>query len=123
MSSPTDTIIHVLLPRLADRKRKGDGAPRTDVITRTTPQTKRPNLYRVLLFNDDYTPMDFVVHILKRFFYKDHETAHQIMMRVHQQGIGECGIYTYEVAETKLARVTDFARQRQQPLQCVMEKN
>lgn len=123
MPSPTDPIIHVLLPRLADRNRKGDGAPRTDVITRTTPKTKRPNLYRVLLLNDDYTPMDFVVHILEHFFNKDHETANQIMMRVHQHGIGECGIYTYEVAETKVARVTDFVRQHQQPLQCVMEKN
>jgi ATP-dependent Clp protease adaptor protein ClpS len=123
MSSPIDPIIRVLLPRLADRKRKDDGHPRKEVITRATPQTKRPNLYRVLLLNDDYTPMDFVVHILERFFNKDHETAHQIMMRVHQHGIGECGIYTYEVAETKAARVTDFARQHQQPLQCVMEKN
>jgi ATP-dependent Clp protease adaptor protein ClpS len=123
MSSPADPIIHVLLPRLANRRRKGDGAPLTDVITRTRPQTKRPNLYRVLLLNDDFTPMDFVVHILEHFFNKDHETAHQIMMRVHQQGIGECGIYTYEVAETKVARVSDFARQHQQPLQCVMEKN
>jgi ATP-dependent Clp protease adaptor protein ClpS len=123
MSSPIDPIIHVLLPRLADRKRKGGGAPGADVITRTTPQTKRPNLYRVLLLNDDYTPMDFVVHILEHFFNKDHEAAHRIMMRVHQHGIGECGIYTYEVAETKVARVTDFARQHQQPLQCVMEKN
>ena len=93
------------------------------MITRTTPQTKRPSLYRVLLLNDDYTPMDFVVHILEHFFNKDHETAHRIMMRVHQHGIGECGIYTYEVAETKMVRVTDFARQHQQPLQCVMEKN
>jgi hypothetical protein len=84
MSSPTDPIIHVLLPRLADRKRKGGGAPWTDVLTRTTPQTKRPNLYRVLLLNDDYTPMDFVVHILEHFFNKDHETANQIMMRVAQ---------------------------------------
>lgn len=123
MSSPTDPIIHVLLPRLADdsRKRKGDGAPGTAVITRTTPQT--PNLYRVMLLNDDYTPMDFVVHILEHFFNKDHETAHRIMMRVHQHGIGDCGIYTYEVAETKVARVMDFARQHQQPLQCIMEKN
>ena len=123
MSSPIDPIIHVLLPHLADRKRKGGGAPGIDVITRTKPQTKRPNLYRVLLLNDDYTPMDFVVHILEHFFNKDHETAHRIMMRVHQHGIGECGIYTYEVAETKVARVTDSARQHRQPLQCVLEKN
>jgi ATP-dependent Clp protease adaptor protein ClpS len=125
MALATDPIIHVLSPRLADddRKRKGDGAPGTTVITKTTPQTKRPNLYRVLLLNDDYTPMDLVVHILERFFNKDYETAHRIMMRVHQYGIGECGIYTYEVAETKVTRVMDFTRQHQQPLQCIMEKN
>ena len=76
-----------------DRKRRGDqSGPGTAVITKTRPQTKRPNLYRVLLLNDDYTPMEFVVHVLERFFNKDHETAHRIMMHVHQHGIGECGI-------------------------------
>jgi ATP-dependent Clp protease adaptor protein ClpS len=125
MSLPIDPIINVLQPRLADddRKRKGDGAPGTAVITKTKPQMKRPSLYRVLLLNDDYTPMDFVVHILERFFHKDYDTAHWIMMRVHQHGIGECGVYTYEVAETKVAQVIDFARKHQQPLQCMMEKN
>ena len=110
--------------RLADddRKRKGDGSPGTAVITKTRPQTKRPNLYRVLLLNDDYTPMEFVVHVLERFFNKDHETAHRIMMHVHQHGIGECGVYTYEVAETKVTQVMDFARKHQHPLQCIMEK-
>jgi ATP-dependent Clp protease adaptor protein ClpS len=111
--------------RLADedRKRKNDqGAPGTAVITKTRPQTKRPNLYRVLLLNDDYTPMEFVVHVLERFFNKDHDTAHRIMMHVHQQGIGECGVFTYEVAETKVTQVMDFARKHQHPLQCIMEK-
>src|SRR5262245_51853021 len=90
-------------PRLADEdnnKRRTPGAPGTAVITKTKPQTKRPSLYRVLLLNDDYTPMEFVVHVLERFFNKDHEAAHRIMMHVHQHGIGECGVYTYEVAET-----------------------
>ena len=125
ISSPIDRIIRVLPARLAhgDWKRKGDGAPRTAVITKTKPQTKLPNLYRVLLLDDDYTPMDFVVHILERFFHKNYETAHRIMMRVHQHGIGECGVYTYEVAETKVAQVMDLARKHQQPLQCMMEKN
>ena len=112
-------------PRLADddRKRNGEqGGPGTAVITKTKPQTKRPNLYRVLLLNDDYTPMEFVVHVLERFFNKDHEAAHRIMMHVHQHGIGECGIYTYEVAETKVTQVMDFARKHQHPLQCIMEK-
>jgi ATP-dependent Clp protease adaptor protein ClpS len=126
---PIDVTIPVLPPRLADddRKRKGDGGsgaggPGTAVITKTKPQTKRPNLYRVLLLNDDYTPMEFVVHVLERFFNKDQEAAHQIMMHVHQHGIGECGIFTYEVAETKVTQVMDFARKHQHPLQCIMEK-
>jgi ATP-dependent Clp protease adaptor protein ClpS len=101
---------------------KRRGSPGTAVITKTKPQTKRPNLYRVLLLNDDYTPMEFVVHVLERFFNKDHETAHRIMLHVHQHGIGECGIYTYEVAETKVTQVMDFSRKHQHPLQCVMEK-
>src|ERR1700731_4879298 len=87
-------------PRLADddRKRRGDpGSPGTSVISKTKPQTKRPSLCRVLLVNDDYTPMEFVVHVLERFFNKNHESAHRIMMHVQQHGIGECGVYTYEV--------------------------
>ena len=112
--------------RLAgDDERKGGGergAPGTAVITKTKPQTKRPNLYRVLLLNDDYTPMEFVVHVLERFFNKDRESATRIMLHVHHHGIGECGVYTYEVAETKVTQVMDFARKHQHPLQCVMEK-
>ena len=121
---PLIDVTNYVPARLADddRKRKGDGSPGTAVITKTKPQTKRPNLYRVLLLNDDYTPMEFVVHVLERFFNKDHETAHRIMMHVHQHGIGECGVYTYEVAETKVTQVMDFARKHQHPLQCVMEK-
>ncbi len=112
-------------PRLGDEdtgKRRNTGAPGTAVVAKTRPQTKRPSLYRVLLLNDDYTPMEFVVHVLERFFNKDHETAHRIMMHVHQHGIGECGVFTYEVAETKVTQVMDFARKHQHPLQCVMEK-
>ena len=106
-----------------DRKRGGErGTPGTSVITKTKPQTKRPNLYRVLLLNDDYTPMEFVVHVLERFFNKDREAATRIMLHVHHHGIGECGVYTYEVAETKVTQVMDFARKHQHPLQCVMEK-
>jgi ATP-dependent Clp protease adaptor protein ClpS len=106
-----------------DGKRKGDtGAPGTAVITKTKPQVKRPNMYRVLLLNDDYTPMEFVVHVLERFFNKDRDAATQIMLHVHHHGIGECGIFTYEIAETKVTQVMDFARKHQHPLQCVMEK-
>jgi len=127
-SSPTRwaaTGTNERAPRMADddRKRKGEqGGPGTAVITKTKPQTKRPSMYRVLILNDDYTPMEFVVHVLERFFGKDHEAATRIMLHVHHHGIGECGIYTYEVAETKVTQVMDFARKHQHPLQCVMEK-
>src|SRR5262245_41520506 len=90
------------------------------VITKTKVQTKRPSLYRVLLLNDDYTPMEFVVHVLERFFNKNREAATEIMLHVHNNGIGECGVFTYEVAETKVTQVMDFARKHQHPLQCVM---
>jgi ATP-dependent Clp protease adaptor protein ClpS len=88
----------------------------------TKPKTKKPNLYRVLLLNDDYTPMEFVIHVLERFFQKDREAATRIMLHVHNHGVGECGVFTYEVAETKVSQVMDFARQHEHPLQCVMEK-
>jgi ATP-dependent Clp protease adaptor protein ClpS len=108
-----------------DRKRnnnKEPGGPGTAVITKTKTQNKKPSLSRALLLNDDYTPMEFVVHVLERFFNKDRESATRIMLHVHHHGIGECGIYTYEVAETKVTQVMDFARKHQHPLQCVMEK-
>ena len=113
-------------PRAADddRKRRNEpGGPGTAVITKTKTQTKRPSLYRVLLLNDDYTPMEFVVHVLERFFNKDREAATRIMLHVHRRGVGICGVYTYEVAETKVTQVMDFARQHQHPLQCTLEKD
>lgn len=116
--------IAALSPRMAndDNRAGGTGGPAASVITKVKPKTKRPSLYRVLILNDDYTPMEFVVHVLERFFNKDHDAAHRIMMHVHQHGIGECGIFTYEVAETKVTQVMDFARKHQHPLQCIMEK-
>lgn len=92
------------------------------VLTETRPKTKRPSRYRVLLLNDDYTPMEFVVEILERIFNKSHQDAVQIMLHVHQNGVGLCGVYTYEVAETKVAQVLDHAKRNQHPLQCTMEK-
>ena len=94
----------------------------TGVITRSETKTKKPSLYKVLLLNDDYTPMEFVVHVLERFFGKGREEATRIMLHVHQKGVGVCGVYTYEVAETKVTQVMDFARNHQHPLQCTMEK-
>jgi ATP-dependent Clp protease adaptor protein ClpS len=94
----------------------------TGVVTRTAPKTKKPSLYKVLLLNDDYTPMEFVVLVLERFFNKGKEEATRIMLHVHQKGVGVCGVYTFEVAETKVTQVMDFARKNQHPLQCTMEK-
>ena len=94
----------------------------TGVVTKTRTKTKKPSLYKVLILNDDYTPMEFVVHILERFFNKNREEAVQVMLHVHRHGVGICGVFTYEVAETKVAQVIEFSRRHQHPLQCTMEK-
>lgn len=99
-----------------------EGGTGTGLITRTRPKTKKPSLYKVLLLNDDYTPQEFVVYVLERFFNKGIEEATRIMLHVHHKGVGICGVYTFEIAETKVAQVMDFARQNQHPLQCTMEK-
>ena len=99
-----------------------DSGTGTGTVTKTKPKVKRPSQYRVLILNDDYTPMEFVVHVLERFFQKSREDATQIMLHVHHHGVGECGVFTYEVAETKVTQVMDFARKHQHPLQCIMEK-
>jgi ATP-dependent Clp protease adaptor protein ClpS len=108
-----------------DRDREdgdGDGGPGSRVSTQTRTRTRKPSLYRVLLLNDDYTPMEFVVYVLERFFNKNREEATRIMLHVHQHGVGVCGVYTYEVAETKVSQVLDLARRNEHPLQCTMEK-
>lgn len=108
-------------PLLMSDKDEED-SPGFGVVTQTRPKTRKPSLYRVLLLNDDYTPMEFVVDVLERIFKKNHEEAVRIMLHVHQNGVGLCGVYTYEVAETKVAQVLDAARRNQHPLQCTMEK-
>ena len=100
----------------------GIGDLETGVATRTRPRTKKPSNYKVLMLNDDYTPMEFVVLVLQRFFSMDIEDATRVMLQVHQQGIAVCGVFTYEVAETKVSQVIDFARENQHPLQCTLEK-
>lgn len=100
----------------------GDDNPTTGIMLKTRPKTKKPSMYKVLLLNDDYTPMEFVVHVLERFFNKNRAEATDIMLHVHRRGVGLCGVYTYELAETKVAQVMDFARANEQPLQCTMEK-
>ena len=102
--------------------RRNDDDLQVGIVVKTKPKTKKPSMYKVLLLNDDYTPMEFVVHVLERFFGKSHQEAHNIMMHVHRKGVGVCGVYTYEVAETKVTQVIDFARRHQHPLQCTMEK-
>ena len=98
----------------------GDGV---GVVTSTKPKLQKPSMYRVLLLNDDYTPMEFVVYVLEAIFNKSRDEATQIMLHVHQNGVGLCGVYTYEVAETKVAQVVDSSRRNQHPLQCTMEKD
>jgi len=92
------------------------------IVTKTRPKTKKPSLYKVLLLNDDYTPMEFVVHILEKIFGKSREGAVDVMLHVHRQGVGICGIFTFEVAETKVAQVIEFSRRHQHSLQCTLEK-
>lgn len=93
------------------------------VVTKTREKTKKPSMYRVLLMNDDYTPMEFVISILMGIFKKTQEEATQVMLNVHQTGIGTCGVYTFEVAETKVAQVMDAAKRNMHPLQCTLEKD
>ena len=111
---------------MSDSDRRGGNGntegPNTGVVVRARPKTRKPAMYKVLMLNDDYTPMEFVVHVLEKFFQKDVEAATKIMLHVHHHGIGECGVFTYEIAETKVTQVMDFARKHQHPLQCVMEK-
>ena len=108
---------------MSDNEPPREGGPGTGVIVKSKPKTKKPSMYKVLMLNDDYTPMEFVVHILERFFQKSRQEATRIMLHVHRRGVGICGVYTYEVAETKVTQVMDFARQHQHPLQCTLEKD
>jgi ATP-dependent Clp protease adaptor protein ClpS len=108
---------------MSDNGKQGGEGPGTGVIVKAKPKTKKPAMYKVLMLNDDYTPMEFVVHILERFFSKNRQEATRIMLHVHRRGVGICGVYTYEVAETKVTQVMDFARQNQHPLQCTLEKD
>ncbi len=107
---------------MSGERRSGDDGPNTGVLVRTRPETKKPSLYKVIMLNDDYTPMEFVVHVLQAFFNKSPQEATNIMLTVHQRGIGLCGVYTYEVAETKVTQVVDLARRHEHPLQLTLEK-
>ena len=111
---------------MSDSDRRGGGNntenPNTGVVVKARPKTRKPAMYKVLMLNDDYTPMEFVVLILERFFNKNRDQAVEIMLHVHRHGVGICGVFTFEVAETKVAQVIEFSRRHQHPLQCTMEK-
>jgi len=130
---PAPTLPAVAVPstRLAQPPRAGaangstdddNGGSQLGIATKTRAKPKKPSQYRVLMLNDDYTPMEFVVLVLKRFFSMDLEQATRVMLHVHQRGVGVCGIFPYEIAETKVNQVMDFAKQNQHPLQCTLEK-
>ena len=108
--------------RASDGDRNEDEGTGLGLATKTRTKTKTPSPYKVLMLNDDYTPMEFVVLCLQRFFQMGIEDATRVMLHVHQRGVGVCGIFPYEIAETKVAQVVDFARQNQHPLQCTLEK-
>ena len=105
-----------------DRNVGGGNRGNTGVVVKPKMKTKKPSMYKVIMLNDDYTSMEFVILVLERFFSKSHEESTQIMLHVHQKGVGVCGVFTYEVAETKVQQVMDLARQHQHPLQCTLEK-
>ena len=112
-------------PALAGSKdddNNNDAPPTTGVAVQSRVRAKKPSLYKVIMLNDDYTPMEFVVMVLERFFNKNEDEATQIMLHVHQKGVGVCGVFTYEVAETKVTQVMDAAKEHQHPLQCTLEK-
>jgi ATP-dependent Clp protease adaptor protein ClpS len=102
-----------------DRKSPGSEA---GLLTKPKARTQRPPLYKVLLLNDDYTPMEFVVHVLERFFGVSHQHAVELMLTVHRKGVAVVGVFSFEIAETKVTQVMDYARRHQHPLQCTMEK-
>jgi len=112
-------------PVMGDDLDKGsddDDNTNLGIATKTRAKTKKPSPYKVLILNDDYTPMEFVVLVLKRFFNMDIDEATRVMLHVHQKGVGVCGTFSYEVAETKVTQVMDFARKNEHPLQCTLEK-
>jgi ATP-dependent Clp protease adaptor protein ClpS len=117
-----DAMAEHPLPILMGDDQDSDDDISVGIATRTRTRTKKPTPYRVLMLNDDYTPMEFVVLVLQRFFRMSMEEATRVMLHVHQRGVGVCGVFSYEVAETKVSQVIDFARQNQHPLQCTLEK-
>ena len=121
MNRPDD-LLRIRAAEDDDRVDDPPGQDQVGVATKTRTKPKKPSMFKVLMLNDDYTPMEFVVMTLKRFFGMDLEQATRVMLHVHQKGVGVCGVFPYEIAETKVNQVMDFARQNQHPLQCTLEK-
>ncbi len=121
-NEPPDGPPHPPPSRRDNGNNNEDGEGRSGALTLTRTRTKKPSMYKVLMLNDDYTPMEFVVDVLQHIFQKTREEATKIMLHVHQKGVGVCGVYTYEVAETKVTQTVDYARKNQHPLQCTLEK-
>ena len=117
-----DNIVSKSLTKMSRKNRSEDDDVTGGVLLEKKEKTEKPSLYRVLMLNDDYTPMEFVVLVLQRFFGHNHEAAQQIMLHVHQRGVGICGVYTFEIAEAKASQVMNFARQNEHPLQLQLEK-
>ena len=107
---------------MSDHRQDDDDGSSTGIAVKTRPKTKKPSLYKVLMLNDDYTPMEFVILVLESVFGKGQQEATEIMLHVHHKGVGICGVFTYEIAETKVNLVMDLARKNQHPLQCTIEK-
>lgn len=108
---------------MSDDSKNNNNESDVSVLVRPKTKTRKPSMYKVLMLNDDYTPMEFVVHVLERFFNKTRDEATNIMLHVHKKGVGVCGVFTYEVAESKVTLVMDLARQNQHPLQCTIERD
>ena len=106
----------------AERKDGDDGGGQSQLVLDSNTKTRKPSMYKVLMMNDDYTPMEFVVYVLQRFFSMSSDQATAIMLNVHQRGVGVCGVYSYEVAEAKATKVMEYARQNEHPLQLQLEK-
>lgn len=117
----TDPAVPIT-PRFTAGSGDDDRGPSGAVVTRTRAKTQRPSMYKVLLLNDDYTPMEFVVHVLERFFGLSNAQAVEVMLTVHRKGVAVVGVFSYEIAETKVTQVTEYARRNEHPLQCTMEK-
>jgi ATP-dependent Clp protease adaptor protein ClpS len=120
---PEQTLFLLTTKAMADKDRPGRGnGTGTGLLLEPKVRTQRPPLYKVLLLNDDYTPMEFVVHVLERFFGLSHAQAFEVMLTVHKKGVAVVGVFSFEIAETKVGQVMDFSRRHQHPLQCTMEK-